>query len=87
MQLKKDVEVLVLAGDNKGKKGRVLKVLRESHKVIVEGVNLHKKHLKKTQENPNGSIIEKELPIDISNVMTVERHEQRVQKRAQRASK
>ena len=87
MQLKKDVEVLVLAGDNKGKKGRVLKVLRESHKVIVEGVNLHKKHLKKTQENPNGSIIAKELPIDISNVMTVERHEQRVQKRAQRASK
>lgn len=67
-KVKKDTEVLVIAGADKGKKGKVIRVLRDSQKVIVEGVNVRKRHMKKTQENPNGSIIEKEMPIHYSNI-------------------
>lgn len=70
-RIKRDSEVVVISGEHKGKRGKVLKVLRDSQKVIVEGVNLHKKCLKKTQENPKGSIIEREMPIHYSNVKLV----------------
>lgn len=70
-RIKRDSEVVVISGEHKGKRGKVLKVLRDSQKVIIEGVNLHKKCLKKTQENPKGSIIEREMPIHYSNVKLV----------------
>jgi len=72
-KIKKGEEVIVIAGDHKGKKGKVLQVLRDKNRVIVEGINLLKKHEKKTQDNPQGSIVEREFPIHYSNVMLVER--------------
>ncbi len=72
-KIKKGEEVVVIAGDHKGKKGKVLQVLRDKNRVIVEGINLLKKHEKKTQDNPQGSIVEREFPIHYSNVMLAER--------------
>ncbi|MGA1846807.1 50S ribosomal protein L24 [Deferribacter abyssi] len=68
-KLKKDDEVIVIAGKNKGKTGKVLKVDRKKGKVIVENVNVVKRHMKPNPLSPDGGIIEKEMPIDISNVM------------------
>ena len=79
MQIKVGDTVVVIAGkdrftkDKKGnivpKTGKVLKTFKDENKVIVEGVNIVKKHQKPTQANPNGGIIEVEAPIDASNVM------------------
>lgn len=63
MHIKKDDEVIVLSGEDKGKTGKVLQVLPHSGKAIVEGINYMKKHLKKSQDNPNGGIVEKEAPM------------------------
>ena len=71
--IKKGEEVVVIAGDHKGKKGKILQVLKDKNRVIVEGVNLLKKHERKTQDNPQGSIVEREFPIHYSNVMLAER--------------
>ena len=71
--IKKGEEVIVIAGDHKGKKGKILKVLKDKNRVIVEGVNLLKKHERKSQDNPQGSIVEREFPIHYSNVMLAER--------------
>lgn len=65
----KDDEVIVIAGKDKGKRGKVTKVLRAEHRVIVEGINLVKKHQKANQFlNQPGAIISKEAPLDVSNV-------------------
>lgn len=72
-KIKKGEEVIVISGDHKGKKGKVLQVLRDKNRVIVEGINLLKKHEKKTQDNPQGSIVEREFPIHYSNVMLADR--------------
>ena len=61
--------VYITAGKDKGKTGKVLRVLAAKRKVIVEKVNVVKKHNKPTQKNPTGGIADKELGIDISNVM------------------
>ena len=71
--IKKGEEVIVIAGDHKGKKGKILQVLRDKNRVIVEGVNLLKKHERKSQDNPQGSIVEREFPIHYSNVMLADR--------------
>jgi large subunit ribosomal protein L24 len=68
-RIKKDDEVIVISGRDKGARGRVLKVLPEKDKVLVEGVGRVKKHQKPNQQNPEGGIIEKELPIHVSKVM------------------
>jgi len=67
-KIKKGDEVIVIAGDHKGSKGKILQVLREKNRVIVEGVNMIKKHEKKTQDNPQGAIIEREASLHFSNV-------------------
>lgn len=67
-QLKKGDEVIVIAGDHKGSKGKLLEVIRSKNRVLVEGVNLVKKHERKTQDNPQGAIIEREASIHLSNV-------------------
>ena len=69
MKIKKGDKVQVITGAYKGTIGEVTKVFPKEDKVIVEGVNLVKKHLQPTQANPDGGIIEKEAPIDLSNVM------------------
>ncbi|MGX1023847.1 large subunit ribosomal protein L24 [Psychroflexus sp. MBR-150] len=66
--------VQVIAGENKGQEGKVLKVLYDSEKVIVESVNMIKKHLKPSAQNPQGGIQEKEAPIHISNVALIDKN-------------
>ncbi len=68
-KIKKGDLVRVIAGKDKDKEGKVLEVDVKNHKVLVEGVNKVFKHSKPTYQNQNGGIIEKEAPIDISNVM------------------
>jgi large subunit ribosomal protein L24 len=70
MHVRKGDEVVVIAGDDKGKTGRVLKVLRDKNRVVVEGVNLVKRHTRQTQKR-QGGIVEKEAPIHASNVKKV----------------
>ena len=67
-KIKRDDKVMVIAGDHKGSEGKVVKVIRDQNKAIVEGVNLIKKHAKPSAQNPQGGIIEKEAPIHISNL-------------------
>lgn len=71
MKIVKNDNVLILSGNNKGKTGKVLKVLPKKNRVIVEGVNFIKKHARPTQKNPQGGIIEKEASIHVSNVMVI----------------
>lgn len=68
MNIKKDDNVIVLTGKDKGKKGKVLRVFREQAKVLVDGVAVKKKHQKATKRGGKGTIIEKATPIHISNV-------------------
>ena len=72
MNLVKGDTVIVIAGRDKGKTGVIQKVIPESNRVVVENVNLRKKHKKPTQANPEGSIVEIYAPIDASNVMLVD---------------
>jgi len=72
MNIRKEDNVLVIVGNDKGKKGKVLKVFPKVNKVIVEGINLRKRHTKPSQNNPQGGIIEKEAPINASNVMIID---------------
>lgn len=68
-KIKKGDTVVVIAGNDKGKKGEVLRVVPGKNVCYVKGVKLVKKTMKKSKENPNGSIIEVESPVHISNVM------------------
>ena len=72
MDLRKGDKVIVIAGRDKGKTGVIQKVDPKTNRVVVEGVNLRKKHKKQTQNNPEGSIVEIYAPIDASNVMIVD---------------
>jgi len=72
MKVRKDDMVMVVTGNNKGKTGKVLKVFPKEERVIVEGVNLHKRHTKASQKNPQGGIVEKEAPVNVSNVMVLD---------------
>jgi large subunit ribosomal protein L24 len=71
MKVVKNDTVLVISGNDKGKKGKVLKVYPKTNRVIVEGVNFIKKHTRPTQKNQQGGIVEKEGPIQISNLMVI----------------
>jgi large subunit ribosomal protein L24 len=71
MSVKRDDRVKVIAGKDKGKEGKVLRVLPESQRVIVERVNMVKKHQRPTNKRPQGGILEIEAPIHVSNVMLV----------------
>ncbi|MCM1099982.1 MAG: 50S ribosomal protein L24 [Clostridium sp.] len=71
MKIKKGDTVKVITGKDNGAEGKVLSVDMKKRKVLVEGVNKITKHQKPSQSNPNGGIVEKEAPIDISNVMLV----------------
>lgn len=68
MHIKRNDEVLVIAGAQKGKSGRVLKIFKKTNRAIVEGVNMVKRHTKPNQQNQQGGILEKEAPIHISNL-------------------
>ena len=69
--------VRVITGSNKGKEGKVLKVLRNENKVVVDGVNVVKKHVKPNRTNETGGILEVEAPIHISNVKVLDKIEKK----------
>ena len=72
MKIKRDDMVLIISGNDKGKRGRVLRVYPGQDRVIVEGVRMMKKHTKPTQRDPQGGIIEREASLHVSNVMLVD---------------
>ena len=69
--IRKGDTVIVTAGNDKGATGEVLRVFPKDDRVLVQGVNVRTKHLKPTQQNPNGGLLRKEMPIHISNVSPV----------------
>jgi large subunit ribosomal protein L24 len=75
--VKKNDEVVVLSGTQRGKRGKVLEVLRDRSRVIIEGVNFIKKAARKSPEQPQGGIIEREGALHISKVMLAERYDAR----------
>lgn len=70
--IKKGDTVKVISGESKGKQGRVLRVVAETGRAVVEGANLIKKHTKPNADNPQGGILEQEAPIHMSNLMVVD---------------
>ena len=68
IKIKRDDKVIVIAGEHKGSEGKVIRVMRDQNKAIIEGVNMIKKHAKPSAQNPQGGIVEKEAPIHISNL-------------------
>jgi large subunit ribosomal protein L24 len=84
--VKKGDQVEVISGNFRGSSGRVLAVFPGKQRVLVEGVRIIKKHLRKSQDNPSGKIAEREGPIHISNVKLIER-EKKAEKKAPKKSK
>jgi large subunit ribosomal protein L24 len=71
-RLRKNDRVRIISGNHKGKEGKILKIFRDKNSLIVEGVNIIKRHTKPNQKNPQGGITQKEAPIHISNVMLID---------------
>ncbi|HEX7056215.1 MAG TPA: 50S ribosomal protein L24 [Bacilli bacterium] len=72
LHVKKDDTVIVITGKDKGKKGRVIAAYPRENRVLVEGVNMVKKHARPSQQNPQGGILTQEAPIHASNVMLID---------------
>jgi large subunit ribosomal protein L24 len=83
--VKKGDEVVVLAGKEKGKRGKVIAVLRKQQRVIVEGVQMIKRHTRKSQEHPQGAIVEREGTIHLSNLMKADLFDARAAKHSKAA--
>jgi large subunit ribosomal protein L24 len=81
LHVKKNDQVVVIAGAHKGKRGRVIAVESKSQRVLVEGVRMIKKHMRKSQAYPNGQILEREGSIHASNIMRAEAFDARAAKR------
>ncbi len=77
MKIKVNDNVVVLSGEDKGKTGKVLKTLKNKQKVVVEGINISKKHSKPRTNNDKGGIFEIEMPIHVSNVKLVDKKEKK----------
>ncbi|NDC73779.1 50S ribosomal protein L24 [bacterium] len=73
--VKRNDEVVVIAGSHKGKSGKVLEILAAKSRARIEGVAMMKRHLKKSQENPNGAIVEREGSVHVSNLQLKSRFE------------
>jgi len=91
LHVRKGDNVEVISGNFRGSSGKVLEVMARKQRVLIEGVRLIKKHLKKSQDNPQGKIAEREGPIHISNVRVLERGERAAKgkgsKKKQKATK
>ena len=81
VHVKKGEEVVVLAGKEKGKRGKIIAVLRKKQRVIVEGAQMIKRHMRKSQDHPQGAIVEREGTIHLSNVMKADQFDARASKR------
>lgn len=85
--VKKGDQVEVIAGNYRGSTGKILQVLPKKNRVLIEGVRLIKKHLRKSQDNPSGKIAEREGPVHISNVRLVEREKETKKKKSKTKEK
>ena len=85
MKIKVNDTVLVITGEDKGKTGKVLKTIKSENKVVVEGVNISKRHIKPRTSNDKGGIFDIEMPIHVSNVKLVDKKE--VKKEAKKEAK
>lgn len=79
--------VRVITGNHRGAEGKILQVIRGKNQVLIEGVRMVKKHTRKSQEHPNGAIIEREGPIHLSNVKLVEAAEKKKDAKAKGKAK
>lgn len=86
LHVKREDEVVVITGKDKGKRGKIISVVTKHDRVFVEGVNIQKKHVRKNQQNPNGAILEREGPIHVSNVMLAAKFDARAAKRGSTAA-
>jgi len=84
--VKKNDDVVVIAGADKGKRGRVIAVLGKKQRVIVEGAHMIKRHMRKSQQYPNGQIIEREGSMHISNVVKADEFDARATRRGATAA-
>jgi large subunit ribosomal protein L24 len=75
LRVKKDDRVKIIAGDDKGKTGKVLEIITDSNRAIVEGINIVSRHTKPNAQNQQGGIIKKEAPIHISNLAVLDKNE------------
>lgn len=80
--LKRGEEVVVITGSEKGKRGKILQLIKSKDRVLVEGVGMRKKYLPKTQENPEGGEVQKETSVHRSNIMPAEKYDSRRSKRS-----
>jgi len=85
--VKKGDEVVVLSGTERGKRGKVISVLAKKSRVIVEGVKMIKKHMRKSQTHPNGTIAEREGSISLSSVMLASNFDARAARRGAASAK
>jgi large subunit ribosomal protein L24 len=79
--VKKGEEVVVIAGTEKGKRGKIIEVVTRNNRVIVEGCKMIKRHMRKSQQHPNGAIVEREGTVHISNVMKASDFDARASRR------
>lgn len=84
--VKRGDTVQVISGNHRGASGKILEVIPKKSQVVIEGVRMIKKHQRKSQDQPNGAIIEREGPIHISNVKVVERATQEKEKAKKKAA-
>ena len=87
MKIKVGDTVQVITGSNKGKEGKVLKVLRKDNRVLIDGVNIVKKHVKPNATNETGGILEVEAPIHVSNVSVIKEEKKAATKKSTKSSK
>ena len=83
--VKKGDEAVIIAGADKGKRGRIITVIAKKQRVIVEGAHMIKKHMRKSQQYPQGQIVEREGSIHISNVMKAEQYDASAARRSKAA--
>lgn len=80
--VKKGDEVIIISGAEKGKRGKIIAVLTKKERVIVEGCHLIKRHTRRSQQNPQGAIVEREGTVHVSNVMKTDRFDAKTKSRA-----
>jgi large subunit ribosomal protein L24 len=84
--VKKGDEVVVIAGRDLGQRGKILRVVGKKGRAVVEGLHLIKRHTRKSQQNPQGAIIEREGTVHLSNLMSAEKYDARAHARAEGAT-
>jgi large subunit ribosomal protein L24 len=86
LHVKRGDEVVVITGAEKGRRGKVIAVIRKQERVIVEGVKMIKRHQRKSQQHPQGAIVEREGTVHVSNVMQAQKYDARVAKRSAKSA-